>query len=88
MKIKNKKIKSIKTDIEAELKLDYKITENFPAKDLILKLQVNMNNVKPFIAINIDKTIRGIFERQKLHIGRTIRFQEEYYIFFNDKPYW
>lgn len=87
MKIKDKKIKLIKADIESKLKLEYKIIENFPSKDLILKLQVNVNSLKLAVFKEFFDTLSAIFNSQNLYMGRTIDLMNEYYIYFNDKPY-
>lgn len=87
MKLKDKKVKKIKQDIETELKLNYKIIENFPSKDLILRLHVNVNSLNLPVFKAFHSKLTDIFERQKLYIGRTVNIQEDYYIYFNDKPY-
>lgn len=87
MKLKDKKVKQIKTDIDSKIKLEYKIIENIPSKDLVLKFQVNVNSLNPAVFKKFFDTISAILDNQKLYMGRTIDLMNEYYIYFNDKPY-
>ena len=87
MKLNEKKVKILKEELSQDIKWNFDIIPNFPAKDLIIKIHVDLIALVPFEFINLDRAIRNILEKNKMYIGKTVTLKEEWYDFFNDKPY-